>query len=158
MEMTHCPDLDRLTTLEQAAGWDLSDLVLHVSTCADCQASLRDLETLRGELSAVADVRTGFTEEVMRAVGESGANSVPELAGAESGLPSTKSLRSRRYPWRYPSPADLVNIGLAGLTAAFAIAIASSGGPASTSAASVLAGGLVAAAFYALADVFADSR
>ena len=152
--MTHCPDLDRLTTLEQAAGWDLSDLVLHVSTCADCQASLRDLETLRGELSAVADVRTGFTEEVMRAVGESGANSVPELAAAESGLPSTKSLRSRRYP----SPADLVNIGLAGLTAAFAIAIASSGGPASTSAASVLAGGLVAAAFYALADVFADSR
>lgn len=135
--MKTCPDLDRITTLEQAADWGLYALVEHVATCDECRNSLLDLEGLRDELTATADVRAGFTEEVTRTLG----GEQPAAAAR-----------------RYPSPADLVNIGLAGLTATFAIAIAASGAPSSVSPASVLAGGLVAAAFYALADVFAGSR
>jgi len=129
--MIQCPDSERLTSIEQAAEWELSDLVDHFSTCAECRESLLALETLHAELAAVADVRPGFTEEIMDAV-------------------DSRSAAGRRYP----SPVDLVNVGLAGLTAAFSLAIAASGGVTAASAAAILAGGLVAAAFYALADVF----
>ena len=136
--MIDCPESDRLATLEQAAHWGLSGLLDHVSTCATCRAVMGDLETLHAELAAEAAPRPGFTDEVLRSV---------------TVLDSVAAPRRR-----YPSPVDLVNIGLAGLTATFAVAVAAGGGAAGTSATTVLAGGLLAAAFYALADVFADSR
>lgn len=135
MEMTTCPDSDRLTTLEQAADWDLSRLVQHLSSCGDCQDALRDLESLRSELTAEAAPRTGFAAGVM-----------DSLAVTASDVPDRRIRR--------PSAADLVNIGLAGLTATVAIAIASAGSPADVSAAAIVAGGLVAAACYSLGEVF----
>ena len=149
--MTDCPDTDRLVTLERAADWELSGLLEHLTTCSECRAELRDLETLRVELTAETEPRSGFTDEVLRSVtGER-----PALAPAE---PTAEKPRRPDRPGRYPSLLELLNIGMAGLTATFAIAVAAGGSPTAITAAPVLAGGLVAAAFYALAGAFAGSR
>ena len=132
--MNECPDHDLILTIQRATDGRLIELVGHLSKCSECRLAATEVERLRAELTETLEPRSGFTEEVLGSL------------APEHDEPLARNT-SR------PSPVGLLNVGLAGLTATIAIAISAAGSQVGLSAAAVIAGGVVAAACYGLAEV-----
>ena len=82
-----CLNDDVLVTLSVALGPGATPTLTHLSACATCLARLQDVERLRRALASEEPVRSGFAEEVVRALEAAGplpATALPTVADRRS--------------------------------------------------------------------------
>jgi hypothetical protein len=65
---TDCPDADVLLALGTALDWETDGTLDHVASCGDCRAQLRELAELRHLATEDLAPRSGFVDEVVRAL------------------------------------------------------------------------------------------
>ncbi len=105
--MNRCLDLDRLVAVGAAVDWQVDELLEHLRDCTECREELRRLASVHGALSAEEAPRPGLVDEVM-------ANLVATQAS--------------RVSMRRMMSVSLTPL-LAGMTAFFAIAMATATSP-----------------------------